>query len=919
MLSTKHTTTKAKSNKSKGPSRCQKTRRKTTGVSMFAGLPASRLRPVVLLTVLLGSLFFVAFTQAVQTISIPLISPSCGWGIFAGTVGNIEIRVDQPGIAVRVEIPREFLNGRRENDTSFLSSDISSDYYYYSLIDQSLHYSHQPEAPGYRPDFSPYDPNAPYTVEIWSHDGIRFVEFTPPRHVWMRKLVAPTVAGRYEFLVYIAEKRCERSGRPLFPKSPTQTLSINVSMGPLPATISGSIIDPLTQPMLPIRAKGVVYALDKAGKPVARSFVDNNTGFFKMTGLLEGDYTLEASAGYCTETGYSYMPTRFSERVRILRGGNLTLSIPLKRGCIIRGSVKYTNPNGNPIASLSHLWNLGLDRATRLNYTVQALTEKGEVFASFSAQATGSNEDQFVLADSAEITHVGYPTVGTAYSGFPPGKYVIKAWVFGYVQRRPIVITVTSNAAEKGEITLVTGGAIAGEISFRDPRTLEPQTPRTAERLNFATSTGTLYGGNILASAYDSMGELAAVTLIQGTMPNGTTAYADHSVIRFQLIGFSESLNRTYSGVWKRRDYGIASGTYAVKVHVRGYRQPYVTKVSVIEGRNSSCNLMLVSQSAVSFSVTSMATSGGVGVQVPWAHKGLTPESHLRVYVHEHDGSDVGYVETRINSNTPVTSTPLLNFTGRNCTLEDITYQGYVPNSITEGTYTLRAYTFGYVQRQNVTVMVSGGSAVQARVQLYRGLNVNCTVRIRAGDFLSSLTEDVEARIEALESSGARVAAALTRSYAGAGSFSFTLMGLRGAGHFFYVTASGDRLKDYGLQAGKYMIKVYDFGDEWRYHVQNQITIQIPMSGTTHIFANRMSKIFGRVWGMTSETQIPLSWVKIAAGNEISFSVDGKYTLHLQEGIYQVVFSLPGYLEKSVNCTATGVRAVELDVTLNPV
>jgi len=80
-----------------------------------------------------------------------------------------------------------------------------------------------------------------------------------------------------------------------------------------------------------------------------------------------------------------------------------------------------------------------------------------------------------------------------------------------------------------------------------------------------------------------------------------------------------------------------------------------------------------------------------------------------------------------------------------------------------------------------------------------------------------------------------------------------------------------------------------------------------------------MSKIFGRVWGMTSETQIPLSWVKIAAGNEISFSVDGKYTLHLQEGIYQVVFSLPGYLEKSVNCTATGVRAVELDVTLNPV
>jgi len=896
---------------------------------MHARPRASGLSAVLLLIVLLEPALFVALSEAEQATPASLISPSLGWGVLAGTMGDIEVKIDRPGIAVRIEVPRDFLNGRRENDTSFLSSDLSSDYYYYSLIDQSLHYSHNPEAPGYKPDFSPYDPNAPYTVEIWSHSGAGFIEFTPPKHVWMRGITAPKVAGKYEFLIYVAEKTCERSGRPLFPAKPTQTLSINVAMGPLPLAIRGFIVDPLTEPLLPIKAKGVVYVLNNDGKVVARSFVNNDTGFFSITGLSEGDYTLEASAGYCNETGYSYILTRYYERIRLSKGGNLTVSIPLRRGCTIRGSVKYVNSRGDPIAplshpvfsGLSHPWSGSLDRVTRLNYTVHALTEKGEIIASFTAQATGSNRDSFVLVDRAEIRNAGYPALGTAYSGVQPGKYIIKAWVYGYVQKRPIVTTVTGYGSENVEITLVTGGAIAGTISFRDPRTLKPETPRMAERLNFGTSTGTLYGGNILVSAYDSTGELAAVTLIGGTMPNGSTAYADLSMIRFHLIGFSESLNRSYSGVWKRRDYGIPSGTYTVKVHVRGYLQPDIARILVNEGSNSSCSVILLRQGALSSVVRSTETSGGSQVEVPWAYRGLTPEPYLRVYVYGYGGFEVGYVETRISSSAPVTSTPLLNFTGRNSSIGDITYQGHVPNCLAEGSYTLRAFTFGYIQRRDVIVTVSDGVAVQTAMQLYRGLDVNGTVWIRAGGFPSSLTEDVEVKVEAYGSSGVLAAVALARSYAGAGSFNFTLIGLRGMGHFFYVTPDGQRMKDCGFQAGKYSVKVYDFGNEWRYRVQRQITVQIQASGSTmYIIASRMSKVFGKVWGTNPDgIQIPLSWVKVTAGNEFSFSIDGRYILHVQEDISQVAFSLPWYSEKSISCSITGLRAVELDVTLDPI
>jgi len=889
----------------------------------------SRVAGVLILLTLLELALSIPHSEAGQAVAKPLIWPSSGWGIFTGTVGDMEVMIDQVGIAVRIEIPREFLRGRKENDTSFLASDISNDYYYYSVIDQSLHCYHNEDAPGYKPDFSPYDPNAPFTIEIWSRDGSGFVEFTPPKHIWMREITAPTIAGVYELPVYVAEGVCKGTGRPAFPSKPAQVLSIKVSMGPLPVSIRGIVFDPLVQPIRPIRACGVVYALDTLGKPVARSFVRNDTGFFNITGLCEGDYTLEASTGYCNETGYSYLPTRYAERIHMLRGGNISLSVPLKRGCTIKGHIAYTDPNNVPVNPLSHHaftelhhpWSESTDRITGLNYTVEALTEDGKTVASFSARATGGTKDPFVLVERREIRSVGYPALGTAYSGFPPGKYFLKAWVYGYIQKRIAVTTVSSYIAQNVEVTLVTGGWIGGTIGFRNPRNLRPETPRMAEIQNFGTSTGTMYGGNVLVSAYDSNGECVAVSLIRGTLSNGTTAYADRSIIRFHLIGFSESLNKTYSGVWNKRDYGIPSGTYLVKVAVRGYHQQDLTKIVVVDASNSSCDILLVRQGALSTVVASNTIINNRQIETPWAHRGLAPEPRLRLYVSNHDGFEVGHVEARLGVGAPMTSTAPLNFTGRNCTVEEITYQGYVPNSLTNGTYTLRAFTFGYFQKQEVRATISEGFASENRIQLLQGLDIGGTVWIRADGFISSLTENVEVKVEVYGSSGDLVAAALIHSYQGAQSFNFRIVGLRGAGHFFYVTSKGERLRDCGLQAGRYIVRIHDFGDQWQYRVERQITIQIETTGSTmHILANRMNKIFGKTLGNTPEgITVPLSWVKIAAGNKLVYSIDGRYTLHVQQGTNYIVFSLPAYFAKSLNCTLTGTRAVELDITLDPI
>ena len=128
--------------------------------------------------------------------------------------------MNRTGIAVRVEIPREFLVGviSTENDTHFIESNIRNDYYYYSVVDESSHWSYNGGAtangPCFKPKFSLRDPNAPWCVEIWNYLNGTFRTFrtpNPPKFIRFHNLNAPSIAGTYNFTVFIANQTNSKS------------------------------------------------------------------------------------------------------------------------------------------------------------------------------------------------------------------------------------------------------------------------------------------------------------------------------------------------------------------------------------------------------------------------------------------------------------------------------------------------------------------------------------------------------------------------------------------------------------------------------------------------------------------------------------------------------------------------------------
>jgi len=877
----------------------------------------------ILLMVTLGFSYCVALTQCLES---SVAASLKGWEVLAGTRGDLEIKIDRSGVAVRIEVPREFLAGRRENDTSFVSSDICRDYYFYSVLDESLHYLYRPEAPGSRPNASSYDPNAPYLVEIWSHSSTGFVGFAPPKFVWMRNLTAPSVGGRYDLTIYVAETVNATTGRPIYPVTPSAVIPIYVSLKPNPGRISGYIFDPLIHPGVVIRAKGIVYALTTSGKVAARSFVNETTGRYSLTGLAEGAYMLEGSAGFCNGTGYAYELTRYIDVVGIRARGNVTLDLPLKRGCVIKGQIKYTKPDGSPIASLDHKgfrelwhpWSNSRDSLNSLNYTVEAVDDRGVVAASFRGRSTGSDKDPFVLSQREELRYAGYPPTGTAYSGLPAGTYRIRAWVFGYVQREPGKITVAPTTVGNIEVTLVTGGVISGRLSFFDPTNRKFETPRAAEILNFGTATGTLYGGNILVSAYNGNGQIAALSIIEGTMPNGTTAYADSSMVRFYLTGFSEFLNRTYSGVWRKKDYGLPSGPYTLKALVRGYEQLDSAVVNVQEGYNETLTIRMVRQSAASIVANSYPIiTDASKPEIPWAFARTQCPPYLRAYFYL-SGVEVGYVETKIPSNTPSSRTAPLNFTGMNPSIREITFYGSTPNSVKEGRYGVKAFTYGYVQRFDNEIIISAVTLTQCAVRMYRGLSLNGTVHIRVGQFIGSLTERVKIPVEVYDTRRELISVTEVTAEAGATGFNFTMMGLRGVGHFFYVTRDGLRVKDSGIPPGTCKLKVLDFGEDWRYRQPSEATLTLRGLGDDVLLSvRRMGRIRGMVEGAVEEAAVPLSWVAVFAGREGYCSMRGKYVAHVDEGTYNLTFSATGYATKTVQVVITSSSSLEVNVLLD--
>jgi len=893
-------------------------------------------------------------------------SPTKFWGPFVTSTGDVEIDVNRRGIAVRVEVPREFLNNVAggENDTHFIQSDIRNDYYYYSTVDEAKHWSHEEnrtvsQAPCYKPNFGIYDPNAPWCVEIWNYLNGTFLNFTAPRFVRFKGLNAPPIAGIYNVTLFVAN-HTNSLNLPDFIHAWNTTFFVPVSMSDNPGSISGTICDDDTSGCSTILAKGVVLAKNTAGQVVARGFVNQTTGAFNVPGLAPGTYQVQASAGLFNGVAYS-----LSDPISVpVSGGHNGSpgSIHLHRAPQVCGKITYENDNPIPVPilhSLSdhpYLTKIGVKADSyKLNITVEGYDPSGHTFRNMTTSLDQAS-DNFILITGLGEMYFGGDPYGTEFAGLPPvssGSYQmsLRFSITGYLQKFTETVTVSvaagrtfplqCNNPNPNPVVMLSAGVITADIQFFNLAV--PETPAQAEiSTDLSSPSGSLFGGNILVQAYDHSGALRGVTVVNGTA-NGITTYKDVTSLRLYIIGFSEFYYRTLSGPWGEEDSGLSGDLsgYTLNVRIRGYNQTTNPIISLPAGGNATAAIRMTRGGAISvdvFSFDNRPRTRAAQAAQEFRFLNLAIPVAARVYFYDQSGVSVGYVERfmviKSASNPLGVNSKSFNvvFTGMNWGLKEIWYYNDLPTFLGDETYTIKAYTLGYVQQKEIAIFVGQAGVGTAAVTLFIGNEVAITAPIYLQPVLfGQVSEHAHAIGEAFSDSG--LAGAETDNVtAGTKTLGFTLFGFgamevnatfpfEGQGHFFYVDSTGQRHFDYGLDVGSYTAQIPEFG--FNVHL-TQLTastttftdlflesgVLISMITMAKVFENENlpNPIAGWVAGSAGSEVMPLSWVRVDAFNG-SFdrsvpTLDGVYdgpgALFLPAGLYNITFSVPFYKTSGV-------------------
>jgi len=823
------------------------------------------------------------------------------WPVFVGTRGDIEINVTVAGFAVKIEIPWEFVPVSRENDTSFVWSTITEDYWYYNVTDMREHF--------------PYDPNAPWYVIIWSWN---LTGFTPPQIVRFKDMTAPSLAGLYNVTIYVSTS-LSPTRKPIFATKPTENMTILVCRSRDWATVRGYVVDPEVPPNgIVVKAKGVVYAFNvETREREARALVNATTGFFNLTGLRPGNYFFEACAGYFPTTGFAYAVTNQSQwypnPIPLSWRQNMTMNMYVNRGARISGSIKYQRP-GIPgdIRSLSdHPWLVSLPYIAILNWTVELRDTNGKLIAiDYNITRNVPGGDPFFLVVGKGRKYVGVDPVATEFCGIGLGTYNLTAYVFAYVQKDPVMplIQITQKGQDASRnIYLKTGGVISGLIRFVQPGipVVVLESPRQAELRVCGTNSSAIFGGHILVEVFRiSDWSLNGIFVRNGTFDSGVTIYADNNTIRFHILGFTEHYNRTWSGTWRRKDYGLDGGFYNVRVHIRGYMQATNENVTLVLGSNQTLTVNLAAGGAIKTTLVSgMAWPCTTRIQMTtnWLFLGAPVPYRARIYYYDANQFSYGYTERIIALGQPnVTFTTLTTvFGGMNYDLAEVIYWGAVPTVLSPRIYSLKAFTYGYIQSNWPSFYVEHYCS-SARINMLIGCGMHITgVLIRAGVFYR-LVENVSYRADVFDETGSLVGGEIGNATVGSSNIAFSCWGFGGWGHFFFVTPDGMRHYDYGVGKGNFTLSVRRFGYLYRFAQTNFPTFTFKCLALEVGYIQRvylLNKLYGVVYGLSDGMRLRVSWATVLVTDfgEVSMTLDGDYWVFMPDGRSGVQFSLVGY------------------------
>jgi len=503
--------------------------------------------------------------------------------------------------------------------------------------------------------------------------------------------------------------------------------------------------------------------------------------------------------------------------------------------------------------------------------------------------------------------------------------------VFAYVQKQAVTLVQIIRRGQDAsrDIFLKMGGLISGSIRFVQPGTptVVLESPRRAELRVCGTATGALFGGHILVEAYQTSDQsLKGIFVRNGTELSGVTRYADENSTKFHILGFNDWYNRTYSGWWRQKDYGLDKGAYSVKVHIRGYIQATNLSVNLELGSSQEDNAidMKAGGAIKTTLVSGMAWPCTTRMQMAtgWIFF-LGPEHYrARIYYYDENYLSYGFTERIIApGESGVTNTTLTTvFSGMNHELAELIYwgqpYGYVPTVLSPGTYKLKAFAHGYVQAMWPSVYVEYQCA-SARINMLIGCNVEITGVLVRAEVFYHLVENVSYRADLYDQTGSLVGGQIGNETVGSSKIAFSCYGFGGLGHFFFVTPDGARHYDYGFGKGNYTLSIRRFGYLYRFEQANFYFSFKCLGGQAGYIQQvvLLNKIYGVIFGLSDGTRRRVSWatVRMVDFGEVSMSLDGAYWVFMPDGMSGVQFSLVGYADRAIDyLVAKGGREIQM-------
>ena len=412
----------------------------------------------------------------------------------------------------------------------------------------------------------------------------------------------------------------------------------------------------------------------------------------------------------------------------------------------------------------------------------------------------------------------------------------------------------------------------------------------------------------------------------------------------------------------------MPDGTYSLQVYLRGYELTSTSPnfISILNGSDQTASVYLTRGGAFQVGVSSADNRFGtraIQANLQWRFLNSTIPVRARVYFYSSSGITVGYVEALMEIGSGVTNelgvisftttTFKVVFAGQNWSLREIWYYGDIPTHITNDTYTIKAYTLGYVQQfpSGITVTNQLVGFTQGLITLFIGDELDTTLPLFSNPQSFTTTPEYEHVIAQVFSAGLW-GAEMANLTAGVPTLQFNVFGfgamelsnsgicntdvllngqmhICGQGHFFYIAPDGTQYFDYGLDIGNYTSQVPEFGFTAHFI---QPSTPVPVQFTDLLL---QTGIVVRALQMGSITQgpvsfvsgyndqppcpvllclVPLSWAQVTASNYADSrgvpTVDGTYdgvdALFLPAGTYNVTFSDLQYQSQTVINLAVG-------------